>query len=353
MSKSESLLPLIPLLLNHHQKILSPRMRKWFELKSFPSALLLTGPIGIGKRNVSYYLAQWLLCHQNHNGFCEAPCQTCPSCLRALRGSWVDFIEIVADDDTGSLKIDSFRSLKETLGFGAFESFYKIILIPNAECMTPQAANSLLKTLEEPPAGWIFLLTSSDFSLLLPTLVSRCQMLRLSPFSSFELLEFLSESGLSPERQVLCAELAQGSWRKAIQLTQDDLWEKRAALFRFLEKPQAEVNPLMDWASQEPHDFEFLLDQLEHITSDLLESTFNLKQLNEKIKWKNSDGSKALLAHADRVLKNCKGSPSASRAFWLKRSEDLFRVRSQLRLPLNRKLLLQEVLLPWLKCTHD
>ena len=107
-------------------------------------------------------------------------------CQRALKGSWVDFTEIRPEDEEegrpGSLKIDQFRKLKESQGFGAHEGGYRIFLIPDADRMTPQAANSVLKILEEPPKGWIFFLTASDPTLVLPTVLSRCQSLKLRPF---------------------------------------------------------------------------------------------------------------------------------------------------------------------------
>lgn len=361
MSKHDNILPLPPAVLNHHQITLLPRFRQWMEMKNFPSVLLLTGPAGIGKRNVAYHLAQWLLCHKNQTTFCETPCNSCPSCKRAIQNSWVDFTEILAENEneepTGSsnsshaLKIEQFRNLKVTLGFGAFENTYKIILIPNAERMTHQAANSLLKILEEPPQGWIFLLTSTDATLLLPTLVSRCQTLRLSPFSQTEILALLADFDLTPENKLLCAELAQGSWIKALSLAQTEDWESRALLFRFLERPQAEINALVDWASQAPHHFEALLDQLEQVTAELLGATLASTSLSENTKWKNQDGCKAILTHAKSVIQSRNGSQALAREFWLKRFESICQSREQLRAPLNRKLLIQDVLLPWLEAT--
>ena len=168
-------------------------MQEWTGQKRVPPVLLMTGTAGSGKRNLAYWLAQWILCEKN--GFRQTsgaisqeesdpftsslfgdapaipeateavssgepgPCGQCSSCLRAIKGNWVDFTEVLPEDSdgesisTGTLKVDQFRRIKQTLGFGAHEGAYRIILIPNADRMTVQAANSVLKLLEEPPLG--------------------------------------------------------------------------------------------------------------------------------------------------------------------------------------------------------
>src|SRR6185312_5189559 len=99
--------------------------------------------------------------------------------------------------------------------FGSHEGSYRIFLIPNADRMTPQAANSVLKILEEPPRGWIFFLTASDPTLLLATVLSRCQQLKLRPMPLETIQELLSEAGILGEKQKVAASLSQGSWGRA------------------------------------------------------------------------------------------------------------------------------------------
>lgn len=319
-------------------------MQQWAELGRLPPVLLVTGPSGIGKRAVVQYLSQWILCERT--GFqsaapdqqdglfgggeatatrqiapATAPCGECNACLKAIKGSWVDFTEIAAEDeDGGTLKIDQFRRLKATQGFGAFDGAYRIVFIRDADRMTPQAANSLLKILEEPPPGWLFFLTAADASLLLPTLVSRCQRLRLRPLPSETLHELLKLTNAPVDRQALCAELAQGSWARAQSLADPDIWDQRAVIQRFIEKPQAELNALVDWASQEDSRFQFLLDQLE------LACESELRELLGR--QSGTDDRRARLA--------------------ILRSERLFRARLESLAPLNRKLLLQDILIGWL-----
>lgn len=381
---SPGILPLPKTVVEHHGgQTLFRSMSQWLAQKRVPPVLLLTGPSGVGKRAVAYFISQWLLCERT--GFTpqraeesgpdlfggslfggeEAPapalqaaatdspqpCGECIHCQRAVKGNWVDFTEISADTgdgETGSLKIEQFRKLKDSVGFGAFDGAFKITLIRDADRMTVQAANSVLKLLEEPPTGWIFILTASDSSLLLPTIVSRCQALRLKPFPTPALLQLLTEADVSGDRRSICAELAQGSWNKALSLAQSDAWDKRVSIFKFLEQPQSELNALVEWASSEPSHFDLMLNQFEHITSELIQWSLSPSTPPAQVAWKNQDGKKSLVTHAQTAVKRL-GSPEAARAFWMERSERFFKARQEASAPLNRKLLIQDLLIPWVR----
>ncbi len=341
-------LPLPETVLKHHSAVLKPWMEQCLLQNKVPPVTLFSGPMGTGLDSIAHYLAQWLLCENKS----QTPCLKCPNCLRALKGQWLDFTEIkVSDEDlesTGSLKIDQLRPLKNALGFGAYSGSYKITLIHPAERMTPQAANSLLKILEEPPPGWVFFLTTADVTLLLPTLVSRCQVLKFKPFPPELLLDLLEQENIPPERKILCSTLAQGSWSKALKLASDKTWEQRENLFHFFEKPQTELGPLLEWAALETKNFELLIDQLEQVLEDLIQWTLTAETHDNNYFWKNTDGQKALTAHAQAVTSKL-GSKANARAFWLKNADRIFRARQELQTPLNKKILIQDVLMPWLE----
>jgi DNA polymerase-3 subunit delta' len=363
-------------------------MREWRSSRRVPPVLLITGLKGVGKRSLSYFLAQWLLCDRsgmNSRGEIReenspslfaslapaldgepsteapaaqdpnapaVPCGECASCHKALRGSWIDFEEIRSgadDENEKTLKVEQFRRLKAQQGYSAHESDYRVILIPDADRMTMQAANSVLKLLEEPPRGWIFLLTASDSNLLLPTLVSRCQTLRLKPFPDEPLERLIAASapGGDPKRRRLAVMLAQGSWGKAMQWTEDDAWKNRGLILDFLKEPQAPLNALVDGAALDTVSFEKLLDQLESLALDLIRWTLLEAVPAEKNTWLNSDAAAALAAHAQALVRR-KGGPAGARAWWIERAERIARARQELVSPLNRKLLAQDILLPWL-----
>jgi DNA polymerase III delta prime subunit len=387
-----SILPLPRALVDHHGETLRPLAAQWLAQDRVPPVLLLTGISGVGKREIGYRIAQWLLCERA--GFrkkasaaeaesdmfggglfgsepvaepatsagvpasSDGPCGECAACVKARQGSWVDFQEIgkpsssgSADDDdadegdsTGSgaggferLKIESFRELKASMGFGAHEGSYRIFLIANAERLTPQAANSLLKLLEEPPPSWVLILTASDSSLLLPTLVSRCQRVRLRPLPDSLLRTLLDEARVPAERQELCLQLGQGSWKRTIELADDAIWERRSLVLKFLENPPEFLNQVLDWASAGAESMQLLIDLMEPLHLELISANLAGKPVKDN----------SLTAHC-KYLGMRMRDPLQHRAFWLERAERLARARQQIRLPLNKKLLAQEILLPYL-----
>ncbi len=349
-SQNESLQlePIPEALLQHHGKTLFAPMAQWKKVNQIPPVLLFTGQSGIGKRAMALYLAQWLLCESPSTNGVPAPCRICNSCQSFSTGNHTALTEITPDEDAESLKIDQFRDLKATVGFGTYHHHARVILIPQVDRMTPQAANSMLKLLEETPKGWKFLLTTHDATLLLPTLVSRCQRVNLKPLPVFEIQKMLTERGIDPMRSPICAELSQGSWDRALRLAQDELWEKRKEVVKFLKEPHLNLYPLLDWATQKTSHFETLVDLLEQVTLDLLNWASSQPPLPvENYSWKTPDIGNDLIVHVRSQIKKYGGLEPA-RDFWLKQAERLGQSRQEIHLPLNRKVLAQDVLFPWI-----
>lgn len=369
-------LPVPAAVVAHHAMPFLETVKQWRDSGKVAPVNLIVGPHGIGKTSLVYHVAQTLLCE--NAGFSkpreaalemdlgpglfgeapvpatastseptDGPCGECPACQKALRGNWVDFTEISTDPEDGenaSLKIDQFRNLKATLGFGAFDGTYRIILIREADRLTAQAANSLLKILEEPPKGWIFFLTASDTSLLLPTLVSRCQTIRLRPLPESVVRELLEDSKAPKDRQAVAASLSQGSWSLGLRYCEDETWEARKTLLRFLDEPAAEITHLVDWAASDARNFSLLLDQLEQFVSELVKWSVDPTRSERA----PQDSRKRLTTFGELAVRSLGGAPAA-RDFWYIQGENIARARLALRAPLNKKLVVQDLLMPWLK----
>lgn len=360
-------LPIAPELLDAHPGVRNA-LAQWKESKRIPPVLLLTGPRGCGKRAIAFHIAQALQCERT--GFFEAsegglfggeggalfgdppasgggkdptaPCGECGACLRALSGSALDFTEVRVEADEKTLGVDRFREIKEKQGFASYGGGAKIYLISDADAMTVAAANSVLKLLEEPPAGWVFLLTVADPSLLPSTVVSRCQTLRLRPLADGVVEALLRRDDLPAERIAAVAGMAEGSLSRARELADDEAWEARGNILQFIGKPATAYHPLIDYAAGDPAHFRLLLDQFEQLLSDLIRAAEI-----PGAAYRNIDARRALEEHAKRCIAR-KGSPERALAFWIDRSERLFRIRREMTAPLNAKVLVQDFLSPWM-----
>ena len=137
-----------------------------------PHALLLHGAAGNGKAWFAARLAAALLCRAD-----EPPCGKCDSCRFCAAGSHPDRFDVAIEKDRREIVVDQIRDLIHTVGLTARLGGYKVVTVDPAERMNRHAANTLLKTLEDPPGATVFLLVSSNHALLLATIRSRCQMI--------------------------------------------------------------------------------------------------------------------------------------------------------------------------------
>lgn len=134
-------------------------------------AYLFSGPRGSGKTTVARLLAKSLNCQNRKAGEFE-PCNKCSSCLEIMENRAVDLLEIDAASHRG---IDEIRELIEGIKFSPTKSKYKVFIIDESHQLTKEAANALLKTLEEPPSHAIFILATTEIHKMIPTIISRCQ----------------------------------------------------------------------------------------------------------------------------------------------------------------------------------
>jgi DNA polymerase-3 subunit delta' len=188
-----------------------------------PQALLLTGPPNVGKSTVARFWAQQLNCQ----GTTSQPCGQCASCRKVISGNHPDVR--IFDSDEQALKIDDIRTLQRELSLSPNEGRYRVVVLCNFERATLSAANALLKTLEEPASSVILMLTATDPAALLPTIVSRCQMLALRPLSTQTVTEALQTHWqVAPQQAELLAQLAAGRMGWAVRALEDqELLERR------------------------------------------------------------------------------------------------------------------------------
>ncbi len=186
---------------------------------SFRHAYLFTGPQGVGRRTLAVRLAQALNCPQPPAP--GVPCRTCRTCTRLEAMQHPDLAIVQAEQVGGTLKVDQVRELQHSLSLAPYEARYRVALLLRFEEAHVSAANALLKTLEEPPPQVVLILTAENAENLLPTIVSRCEVLRLRPLTAEMISQGLQDrAGLSPDQASLIAHLSGGRPGYALHLSQ-------------------------------------------------------------------------------------------------------------------------------------
>jgi DNA polymerase III subunit delta' len=188
-------------------------------------AYLFAGSRQVGKTTLARTFAQALNCSS-----VDRPCGQCLSCSKIAHGSHPDVR--LLEGQNGSLKIDQIRTLQNDVALTAHEGEWKVYILRNFEQATIEAANCLLKTLEEPPSRVVLLLTSSSNSLMLPTIVSRCRVVALHP-PTVEVVRdaLIARWRAEPEQADLLARLSAGRIGWAVTaLTDQAVLARRAEM---------------------------------------------------------------------------------------------------------------------------
>src|SRR3990170_3347429 len=189
-------------------------------------AYLFAGPPGLGRRTLALRFAQALNCQTPLDA--GIPCGQCRDCKQIEAMQHADLTVVQADSDGGTLKVDQIREARRMLTFKPYQSKYRVAIFLHFQEANDNAANALLKTLEEAPSYAVLILTADNPEQLLPTIVSRCEILRLRPLPVAAIEADLRERGIEEERARLLAHISGGRPGYARRLVDDaSLLEKR------------------------------------------------------------------------------------------------------------------------------
>lgn len=324
---------LYPWLQGHWQQLSQARARG-----RMPHALLLSGPRGMGKMALAETLARALLCRTPAED--GQACGQCPACRQWQAGNSPDFLRLAPEEEGKAIKVDQVRELCAGLALTSHGGGYKVAIIQPAERMNLNAANSLLKTLEEPTADTVLLLVAERPAQLPATIHSRCQQLVVAAPARAEALAWLTtQAGIAADRAALLLDLSAGAPLQARALAADDLLEQRAGKLARLEAVQTgRENPLRlaaDW-SQESDAATLAWMQ------DWIGDMIRISLAGETAPVRNADlrdrlhgmagraGLATLYAHLDRVTAALRMSGSG----------------------VNRQLMMEDLILPWAQGTQ-
>ncbi len=191
-------------------------------------ATLLAGESGIGKKTLARLLALGLMCRAEG----DRPCGQCRNCRRVLARTHPDALFPVPLPKEKTIKVETLRDTLRTLAHHPLEDGARVVVIENAERMTPQAQNCLLKTLEETDAGTYFLLTCDAETALLPTIRSRCRCVRMQPWPAARVERALLDKGVEAGRAHALSRYCEGSLGRALAMQEDETYWQARALVR-------------------------------------------------------------------------------------------------------------------------
>lgn len=273
-----------------HQETIS-RFLHSIESGKLPHTFLFVGPSGVGRKTVALALAQALVCERS-----KTACGVCGSCLRlekslTSKSPGTESLLIISPEKN-QIRIDQAHQILEFLSLRSLKQ-NRIVVIDSADAMNPQAANSLLKSLEEPPEGTFFFMIAPSAAHVLPTLRSRAQVVAFQPLTVAE----MRQKTQAPQWAL---NASQGSFERLAQLMEKDELEIR----------QSALSWLQDWAQTpqgylKPEIRELVRDRetahsLAHHLSWLLRDALYLK-MGAEAKVLNSDQISALRRITDHV----------------------------------------------------
>lgn len=204
------------------QEQIKEHLQNALSAKKISHAYIINGEKASGKEFIAKVFAMALQCEREG----LEPCQECHACRQALSGNQPDIIRL-SHEKPNTISVDDIRSqINNDVAIKPYSSPYKIYIVNEAEKMTQQAQNALLKTLEEPPAYAVILLLTANVNALLPTILSRCVVLNMKPVADSQVRAFLMETLQVPDYKAdVCVAFARGNIGKAKALASSEDFE--------------------------------------------------------------------------------------------------------------------------------
>ncbi|MCR5672436.1 MAG: DNA polymerase III subunit [Lachnospiraceae bacterium] len=221
------------------QEHIKEHLRQSLISNKISQAYLITGESMQGKEFIARIFANALVCENPSHGF--DPCGKCRSCIQAASGNHPDIIT-VTHDRPGTVSVDDVRTqIVSDVQIKPYQSKWKIYIMNEAEKMTPQAQNALLKTLEEPPEYTVIILLSTSEAAMLPTILSRCVRLDMRPVEDKIVRQYLMKEVKIPDYQAdVCVAFARGNIGKARSLAVSEDFEgikdEAVRILKFIKK---------------------------------------------------------------------------------------------------------------------
>lgn len=201
------------------QDHIKDHMRKAIENNKVSHAYILSGEAGTGRKSLADAFALTILCEQEGSN----PCMSCHSCKQVLSGNHPDLID-VTHEKPSSIGVDDIREqINDTIMIRPYSGNYKIYIVDEAEKMTVQAQNALLKTIEEPPSYAVIILITTNPDAFLPTILSRCVQLKIKPLRDSMIRDYLTDNLSVPEiRADVYAAFARGNLGRAKKIAESE-----------------------------------------------------------------------------------------------------------------------------------
>ena len=238
-----------------------------FASRAFVHAYLFAGPKGTGKKSVARLCTMAALCR----GEGKRPCGVCGPCRRVLAGTHPDVHTVEPEKGKQLIGVDVLRGVIEEVSVRAFEDGVKALIFPEAERMTAQSQNCLLKTLEEPPEDTVFFLITDQPGAMLPTIVSRCRVIRFHPLTEQDCEKRLIALGQSPLDARRRARMAEGCVGQALAIDDERLalMERVTGDVFSVHRP-GDVLPTVNLYKDDKERQKMVMDLLETAVRDIL-----------------------------------------------------------------------------------